>query len=169
MARESASKGVVTWLCGHGEFNAVGSTGLDELGVGDDVGGLRDVTFVHGFGVGEHGVGEGSNFLQGSWLQEDEVMRLRKNATAVVQGDFDLRASDCGELSFVISERAGRIGAGLDLDDGGVLRVGEGDAECERECGDACDHGMGLLVWFFGFLDRRVIEGRSGYFATDFA
>ena len=132
---EGADVGVVTGLSGDFEFQNICLAGLDELGVGHDIVGFRDVTFLQTGGIGHelHGALDDGGFF--AWLDEDQVVRLRNGVSGDHEGDFDFGSGFDGEFLDVVKELH-LVGSDGDLSDGilshQLAREPEGDRSGDK-------------------------------------
>lgn len=108
MSGKGAKVGIVTWLSRSRQFKAAGLTGLNQLGVVKDIGGLWDVIFGHGLRVGEHTVGKSTYLHQGAGFDDEEIVRLGHSAL-VLKGKLDFLTGFDGESLFVVGQRVGGI------------------------------------------------------------
>lgn len=167
MSGKGRHEGVVAGFCWEGELDGDRFTGLNEGGVGDDVGGLlRDVVFFDGLGVGDHGGGQGTDGVDFTGLDEDEVVGLLEGAVDVVEGEGDAGAGLAAEFGFVEGE--GDLGVRSQFHRGRCkfLRAkrgeqgGDGDQSQQgRSCHEAS--GMGRSRW--KSLDSRRIGFSSTF------
>ena len=149
MSGKGGHEGVVAGFGGEGELDGDRFTGLDEGGVGDDVGGLlRDVVFLDGLGVGDHGGGEGADRVDFAGFDEDEVVGLLEGAVDVVEGEGDAGTGFAAEFGFVEGE--GDLGVRSQFHRGrseflraeGGEQGGEGDQSQQgRRCHEASERG----------------------------
>lgn len=134
VAWEGAEVGVSAGFCRSGELDGACLSWLEEFGVVEHVWGIWDVVFGHGLWVGEHGVGQCADFLQGAGFDDEEVVRQR-GAAGVFEGDFDFFAGFDGQRFLVEHHGVGWVRFEGDFL-GGFLC---GEEAGEATNGDCCD------------------------------
>lgn len=158
VAWEGAHVGIVASFGWSGEFNGLSLVWLHKLGVCQNVrlSGIWDVMFRHSLRIGEHGIGKRADGVELAGFEQKEIVRLRRDAACIVEGELHLLSRFHRKLGLVITERI--LWMGLEFDHGRVGVLSEGG---QSECSDEAEQEAGLFHgWWFSCLGGATIGAR---------